>query len=102
MIHTVCKWNRLSGIILPRLNYGLGESFMQKRLGKLGSLQVDFGEELEIRKSSAQMTKLYQPDDLIGKLAVAVNFLKKQISPIQSKYLVTDFHNLEGMLCFVS
>jgi len=40
MIHTVCKWNRLSRIILPRLSYGLGESFMQKRLGKLGNLLI--------------------------------------------------------------
>lgn len=41
-------------------------------------LHVDFGEELGIRKSSAQITKLYQPQDLIGKLVVAVvNFPKK-------------------------
>ena len=42
------------------------------------------------------MTKLYQPEDLIGKLVVAVNFPKKQISPIQSECLVTGFHNTEG------
>jgi len=39
---------------------------------------------------------------LIGKLVVAVSFPEKQISPIQSECLVTGFHNLEGMLCFVS
>lgn len=60
-------------------------------------LQVDFGEELGIRKSSAQITKLYQPENLIGKLVVAVvNFPKKQIGPIQSECLVTGFHNSEG------
>ena len=60
-------------------------------------LQVDFGEELGVRKSSAQITKLYQPQDLIGKLVVAVvNFPKKQIGPIQSECLVTGFHNADG------
>jgi tRNA-binding protein len=55
-------------------------------------LHVDFGEELGVRKSSAQITKLYQPQDLIGKLVVAVvNFPKKQIGPIQSECLVTGF-----------
>ena len=60
-------------------------------------LQVDFGEELGVRKSSAQITKLYQPDELIGKLVIAVvNFPKKQIGPIQSECLVTGFHNADG------
>ena len=65
-------------------------------------LHVDFGEELGVRKSSAQITKLYQPDELIGKLVVAVvNFPKKQIGPIQSECLVTGFHNADGdvVLC---
>ncbi len=60
-------------------------------------MHVDFGEELGVRKSSAQITKLYQPQDLIGKLVVAVvNFPKKQIGPIQSECLVTGFHNADG------
>lgn len=60
-------------------------------------LHVDFGEELGVRKSSAQITKLYQPDELIGKLVIAVvNFPKKQIGPIQSECLVTGFHNADG------
>ncbi|MCL6237660.1 MULTISPECIES: tRNA-binding protein [Acinetobacter] len=60
-------------------------------------LHVDFGEELGIKKSSAQITQLYQPENLLGKLVVAVvNFPKKQIGPIQSECLVTGFHNAEG------
>lgn len=65
-------------------------------------LHVDFGEELGVRKSSAQITKIYQPQDLIRKLVVAVvNFPKKQIGPIQSECLVTGFHNADGdvVLC---
>ena len=60
-------------------------------------LQVDFGPELGIRKSSAQITALYQPEDLVGKLVVAVvNFPKKQIGPLMSECLVTGFHNADG------
>ncbi|WP_414040783.1 tRNA-binding protein [Acidithiobacillus sp. M4-SHS-6] len=59
-------------------------------------LHVDFGEELGIKKSSAQITDLYQPEDLIGKLVVVVNFPKKQIGPLMSECLVTGFHNERG------
>jgi tRNA-binding protein len=60
-------------------------------------LHVDFGEELGIKKSSAQITALYKPEDLIGKLVVAVvNFPKKQIGPLMSECLVTGFHNESG------
>ena len=60
-------------------------------------LHVDFGDELGTKKSSAQVTALYKPEDLIGKLVVAViNFPKKQIGPIMSECLVTGFHNEHG------
>lgn len=60
-------------------------------------LQVDFGPELGLRKSSAQITQLYQPGDLVGRLVVAVvNFPKKQIGPLMSECLVTGFHNADG------
>ncbi len=60
-------------------------------------LQVDFGNELGVKKSSAQITHLYRPDELVGKLVVAVvNFPPKQIGPMQSECLVTGFHNDRG------
>ncbi|GAB7530214.1 tRNA-binding protein [Pseudomonas sp. 3A(2025)] len=60
-------------------------------------LHVDFGEELGIKKSSAQITDHYAADALIGKLVVAVvNFPRKQIGPIQSECLVTGFHDENG------
>ena len=60
-------------------------------------LLVDFGPEVGKRKSSAQITQLYEPGDLIGKLVVAVvNFPPKQIGPIMSECLVTGFHNEQG------
>ncbi|MGH8113609.1 MAG: tRNA-binding protein [Rhodanobacteraceae bacterium] len=60
-------------------------------------LQVDFGPEIGVRKSSAQITALYGPEELIGKLVVGVvNFPKKQIGPLMSECLVTGFHDADG------
>jgi tRNA-binding protein len=62
-------------------------------------LKVDFGEEIGIRKSSAQITELYSREELVGKQVVAVvNFPKKQIGPIISECLVTGFHNQKGQV----
>ena len=52
-------------------------------------LTIDFGSELGIKKSSAQITKRYQKEDLVGKQVVAVvNFPKKQIGKFNSECLV--------------
>lgn len=52
-------------------------------------LTIDFGEELGIKKSSAQITTRYSTQDLIGKQIVAVvNFPKKQIANFMSECLV--------------
>jgi len=52
-------------------------------------LEIDFGNDLGIKKSSAQITTLYSKEELIGKQVVAVvNFPKKQIGPFMSECLV--------------
>ena len=60
-------------------------------------LRVDFGAEIGIRKSSAQITELYEPEELVGRLVVGVvNFPPKQIGPLMSECLITGFHNGDG------
>lgn len=60
-------------------------------------LAVDFGPEIGVKKSSAQITSLYQPENLVGKLVVGVvNLPAKQIGPIRSECLVTGFYNEKG------
>lgn len=56
-------------------------------------LTIDFG-ELGIKKSSAQITSLYQKDDLLGKQIIAVvNFSPKQIANFFSECLVLGVYN---------
>ena len=62
-------------------------------------LQIDFGSEIGVLKSSAQITALYSPETLLGKQVVAVtNFPKKQIGPFMSECLVTGFHDASGQV----
>ena len=60
-------------------------------------LHVDFGSELGIKKSSAQITVHYSKQELLGKQVLAVvNFPAKQIGPIMSECLVTGFYKEDG------
>jgi tRNA-binding protein len=62
-------------------------------------MQIDFGKEIGIKKSSAQITDHYDPQTLIGKQVTAVvNFPKKQIGPLMSECLVTGFTQPDGSI----
>lgn len=63
---------------------------------------VDFGDEFGVKKSSAQITKLYQPEALIGKQIIGViNFPPKQIGPFISEFLITGFSRADGIVLAV-
>ena len=60
-------------------------------------LWADFGKEIGIKQSSAQITAHYTKDDLIGKQIVGVvNFPSKQIGPFMSEFLCTGFYREDG------
>lgn len=60
-------------------------------------LLINFGSEIGIKKSSAQITDLYSKKDLLNKQIIAVtNFPPKQIGPFISEVLVTGFNQKDG------
>ena len=60
-------------------------------------LTVDYGDEIGVRRASAQITDLYQSEELLGKQVVGVvNFPPKQIGPFMSECLVTGFVQADG------
>ena len=60
-------------------------------------LRVDFGPEIGVRRSSAQITDLYEREKLVGKQVIGViNFPVKQIGPVRSECLVTGFVRDDG------
>ena len=62
-------------------------------------LKVDLGEEIGIKKSSAQITEVYQPEDLIGKQVLAViNFPPRQIADFMSEILVLGTYSEQGVV----
>ncbi len=66
-------------------------------------LKIDFGSEIGIKKSSAQVTKHYSQQELIGKQVVAVvNFPIKQIGNFFSEVLVTGFADENGDIILTS
>ena len=66
-------------------------------------LKVDFGPDIGVKKSAAQITDLYQPDDLVGRqVAGVVNFPSRQIGPFMSEVLVLGFPDENGAVSLVS
>lgn len=66
-------------------------------------LTIDFGSEIGIRKSSAQITKRYKKEDLVKRQIVAVvNFPKKQIGKFMSECLVLGAVGEEGDVILLS
>lgn len=62
-------------------------------------LEIDFGEEIGIKKTSAQITDIYKTEELKGKQVLAVvNFPEKQIANFLSQVLVLGTYSKQGVV----
>jgi len=60
-------------------------------------ITVDFGSSIGIKKTSAQITDLYSPENLMGRQIIGVmNFPPRQIGPFMSEFLLTGFYREDG------
>jgi len=65
-------------------------------------LTIDFGEEIGIKRSSAQITQHYVLDELMGRrVAAVVNFVPRQIGPFMSEVLCLGFPDPHGHVVLV-
>ncbi len=78
------------------------EPFPQARKPAL-KLVIDFGPVIGKRKSSAQITENYTPEDLVGRqVAAVVNFPPRQIGPMRSEVLTLGFPDAEGHVILIA
>ncbi len=78
------------------------EEFPQARKPAF-KLVIDFGEALGKKKSSAQITRRYRPDALVGRqVAAVVNFAPRQIGPFMSEVLTLGFPDEDGEVVLIA
>ncbi len=77
------------------------EPFPEARKPAL-KLWVDFGDELGEKRSSAQLTRHYDPEALVGRQVLAVvNFPPRQIGPVMSEVLVLGVPDADGEVVLI-
>ena len=71
----------------------------EKAKKKAYKIKIDFGKEIGIKTSSAQITKLYKEEELVGKQVIAVvNFPPLKVADVKSEVLILGVETKEGVV----
>ena len=90
------SWKEFERVDL-RVGTIVSAEYFEEAIKPAIKLMIDFGDQLGVKKSSAQITDHYNPKQLVGKqVAAVINFPKKQIGPLMSECLVTGFTQDDG------
>ena len=92
------SWDEFEKVDL-RIGTIIAAEIFEEAIKAAIKMYIDFGDEIGIKKSSAQITDHYDPETLIGKqVSAVINFPNKQIGPLMSECLVTGFTQPDGSI----
>ena len=95
------SWQDFENVDLRVGTIVTAEVFAEARLPAY-IMHVDFGLDIGVLKSSAQITDLYHAEGLVGQQVIGVvNFPPKQIGPLQSQCLITGFRQADGTVVLI-
>ncbi len=101
MVDNTLSWDDFMRVELRAGTIISAEEFPEARKPAY-KITVDFGPDIGIRKTSAQITDLYAVDDLVGKQVLGVvNFPVKQIGPMRSEFLLTGVYGDDNAVTLV-
>ena len=97
MVQAADAWQDFERVLLAAGTVTRVEPFPEARK-PAWKVWVDFGPHGE-KKTSAQITALYRPEDLLGRQVIGlINIPPRQIGPFRSEFLLTGFHTSDGVV----
>ena len=101
-ISTAISWDQFAAVELRAGTILAVEDFPEARRPAY-KVTVDFGPDIGVKRTSAQLTTLYTKEELVGRQILGVvNFPVKQIGPVRSEFLLTGLYREDGAVVLVT